>query len=147
MTSCFNSHFSCTLNWSNVFETNTWKQQNFSEKLFSEATFTYGTHVLAGKGLSSLHVSVHNNGSDNNRRMLRSSASALLTIIANYDQCAEGKKMWLTAETLTRFAFFCFFSAASSLAVVANPSVPSDSSTCPQASVQSKTHTPSPAIC
>ena len=147
MTSCFNSHFSRTPSWSNVFETNTSGQQNFCERLYLKVIFTNGTNALAGKGLSSLHVSVHNNGSDNNRRMLRSSASALLTIIANYDQCAEGKKMWLTAETLTRFAFFCFFSAASSLAVVANPSVPSDSSTCPQASVQSKTHTPSPATC
>ena len=52
MTSCFNSHFSCTPNWSNVFETNTSGQQNFSERLFLEAVFTNGTNALTGKGLN-----------------------------------------------------------------------------------------------
>ena len=51
MTSCFNSHFSCTPNWSNVFETNASGQQNFSERLVLEANFTNGTNALAGKGL------------------------------------------------------------------------------------------------
>ena len=52
MTSCFNSHFSCSLNRSNVFETNTSGQQKLlSERLFLEAIFTNGTNALAGKGL------------------------------------------------------------------------------------------------
>ena len=52
MTSCFNSHFSCTPNWSKVFETNTSGQQNFCESVFLEGIFMYGTKALAGKGLS-----------------------------------------------------------------------------------------------
>ena len=52
MTSCYNSHFSCTPKWSNVFETSTSGQQNFSERLFLEAIFANGTNALAGKGFS-----------------------------------------------------------------------------------------------
>ena len=52
MTSCFNSHFSCSPKWSNVFKTNTAGQQNFSERLFLEAVFTNDTNALAGKGLT-----------------------------------------------------------------------------------------------
>ena len=51
MTSFFNFHFSCTPNWSNIFEMNTSGQQNFSERLSLEVIFTNGTSALAGKGL------------------------------------------------------------------------------------------------
>ena len=51
MTSCLNSHFSCTPNWSKVFKTNTAAQQNFFERLFLEADFNSSTNALAGKGL------------------------------------------------------------------------------------------------
>ena len=51
MTSCFNSHFSCTPNRSKLFETNSAGKQNFFEKLFFKAVFTNGTNSLAGKGL------------------------------------------------------------------------------------------------
>ena len=52
MTSCFNPHFSCTQNWSQVFETNTAGQQSIPERLFLKAIFTNGSNALAGKGLT-----------------------------------------------------------------------------------------------
>ena len=49
VTSCLNSYFSCTPNWSKVFETNISGQQNLCESLFLEEIFTNGTKALTGK--------------------------------------------------------------------------------------------------
>ena len=50
MTSCFNSHFSCILNWSKNLETNTSGQQHFCESVLGR-NFHEWYNALAGKGL------------------------------------------------------------------------------------------------
>ena len=51
VTFCFNSRFSCTPNWSKVFEGTLLGQQNFCESLFLEEVFTNCTNAWAGRGL------------------------------------------------------------------------------------------------